>query len=476
VAFVQVDNELAGIHEWFGGFDHHPDVMGYGKDEGPWADFKRERPGAPYRDFYLRMVAEYAGVLADWTREAGIDCPIIHNAANPGMASYFLETKKRIGKDFFLGVDMYYNLGMDFVSNNPSPKQAADVFLGLEQLRLLGYPPTVLEMQSGNCADWPPVAPEDLECWLRLNLAFGMKGVNYYVFAGGPNPAHIGGDGDMYDYNAPIGPNGEIRPIYRTLEEFGRLLSDNPWLAEAELESDFRLGLDWSEARAKSPLWDFLKKGVLITSLCSSRAPELWDIRSEAPQDGKPLLVCAGMDMPEETQRSLANFVERGGKLAILGALPGLLQEFIGAGACSKALGEFELCFKSLENVDCLGLWLSDPPEVAKPLARDRVSGKAAGWRKDIKKGAVLWLGAEWKFSKTLQRDMFISIMDELGASQSVQCSSPYVWAVSRRRGNRRMLFAMNLFSSPMRAAVQASGAQPVELALRPMEVWMAEV
>jgi beta-galactosidase len=46
IAFLQVDNELAGIHVWFGGPDYHREAMGFGRPDGRFPRFLRRR----YRD------------------------------------------------------------------------------------------------------------------------------------------------------------------------------------------------------------------------------------------------------------------------------------------------------------------------------------------------------------------------------------------------------------------------------------------
>ena len=45
IAFTQIDNELMGIHIWFGGLDYHPDAMGIGDHQGRYPRFLSERYG-----------------------------------------------------------------------------------------------------------------------------------------------------------------------------------------------------------------------------------------------------------------------------------------------------------------------------------------------------------------------------------------------------------------------------------------------
>ena len=310
VAFVQFDNELAGVHVWFsGGWDYHPETMGFGMENGRYPRFLQAKyrnienlnqaydsrfqafrdvkpfagssPVRPeeyrrmkdYQDFYLDTLAEYSALLAEWLRNAGIDCDLVHNSANPNMNSYFLETVARLKPRFILGSDHYYNLDLDWESNNPSPKYAVKVFYSNEMLRLMGFPATVLELPGGSCSDWPPMTLEDLECCYMLNVALGMKGFNYYIFTGGPNPQKTGNNGASYDYGAAIGADGTIRPLYHLQKDFHEFLQAEIWLAEAERVNDLNMGLDWEHSRSRSfagqspgrfgnaEAWNFIQKG-----------------------------------------------------------------------------------------------------------------------------------------------------------------------------------------------------------------------
>jgi len=58
------------------------------------------------------------------------------------MNTYFSETVETLGnKAFLLGSDHYYNLDQSWPQNNPTPQYAATIFVSLETLRLMGYPP-----------------------------------------------------------------------------------------------------------------------------------------------------------------------------------------------------------------------------------------------------------------------------------------------------------------------------------------------
>ena len=286
IAFTQLDNELAGIHIWFGSLDYNPYSMGFGKENGRYAGYLRSRYGviaelnkmygtsyagfaevkpiaAPgsgtvidvrrlkdYFEFYLSTVGEYGATLAGWMREMGIDTPLIHNSGGPKMVTLYKELVEQVGPNFMLGSDHYYNLDQNWPQNNPTPQSAIDVFCSLETLRLMGFPPTVWEMCSGSASDWPPPTAEDSKTWYRTNLALGMKGCNYYIFTGGPNVPVTGQTTDIYDYTAPIGAKGELRPLYQVQKELGQFVKERPRLEDAEREYDCRLLFDFNMARA----------------------------------------------------------------------------------------------------------------------------------------------------------------------------------------------------------------------------------
>ncbi len=539
VAFVQFDNELTGIHEWFGGWDYHPETMGFGREDGRYARFLKARYDGihalnvayetgfggfmdvrpidaasirsigdrrrtkDYQDFYFLTIAEYAVQLTDWMREAGIDCDFIHNSANPGSNAFHYETAVALGSRFILGSDHYYNLDMDWNANNPTPKYAVSAFLSNESLRHMGFPPTVYELPGGSPSDWPPITPEDLKCCYMTNIAFGMKGFNYYVFTGGYNPENIGGDGDVYDYQAAIAPDHKIRPHYYTQKEFGRFLRDHSWLAEADQIGDYYMGLDREHTRSKyyaadypgfssSDAWTFLNKGMAITSLCASYSPEMIDLYNDRliEKTDKPLLVASSDNMAASIQKRLVDFVLNGGRLLLSPVIPRLddqfdpctiLMDFL-EGASVKRFTETgpEVHVGPVGHVYVNGgLWeCKSQPSGASTIAHETRTGATVAWAKDYPNGAkVIWLGIQWKFGKYKHMQMLKHLLEELRCeSPVVQCDSPNVWTSLRSDGNKRMLFIMNLFSSPMKANIQVrmadgSYTDPMPYALNPMEV-----
>ncbi len=464
IAFVQLDNEMTGIHIWHNTLDYNAVSIGFGKSDGRYSRFLRERfgnmgalnrqyetsygsfeavrPLAPaptaksgeirrmkdYFDFYLGTIAEYAQILAGMIREHGIDTPLVHNSAGPAMNASFVETVKVLGDSFVLGSDHYYCLDQTWPQNNPTPQYALNVFCSLEMLRLMGFPPTVFELPSGSLSDWPPITPEDSKACYWVNLAFGMKGSNYYIYTGGPNPPGAGNTTDVYDYGAPIGASGEVRPLYQVQKEFGLWLKERPWLMEAEREFDCRVGLDFTLARSESfwkdrgafllsssEAWDFYRKGLLTTAFCSSLSPVLCDLRSDdwVTDAATPVIVVSSAAMSAGKQTRIVRFLKQGGNILLLPVIPTLdedlkpctiLSDFLGSPVLSSRKTNFaRVTVAGVVNIYNNGEIFPTTllPPKAGVLGTDEMSSQPLAWGLKTEGGGTLvFLGFRWMHAK----------------------------------------------------------------------------
>ena len=374
VAFVQFDNEMAGIHTWFGSLDYNAATMGFGNPQGRYPRYLQSRYGrierlnAAYvteyeafvdvrplkpagggttpaeirrvRDyfwFYLGTVAEYGLTLARMLRERGIDTPFVHNSAGPVMNAWFKPLVDSLQEPFVLGSDHYYCLSQEWGQNNPTPQYAISAFYSLEMLRTMGYPPTVYELPGGSLSDWPPITPQDAKACYLANIALGMKGSNFYILTGGPNIPGTGTTADVYDYGSSIGAFGEVRPLYKVQKEVGLLLKRKPWLVAAERQFDFRVTLDYEQALASNywkakgdfllnpaDAWTFVQRGLLTTSFCASLAPAMVDLGSDAwcVDTRTPVVVVGSAVMARSKQERIVRFLKGGGRALIVPVLP----------------------------------------------------------------------------------------------------------------------------------------------------------
>ncbi|MBM4164992.1 MAG: hypothetical protein FJ222_11225 [Lentisphaerae bacterium] len=519
IAFIQIDNEMGGVHEWFGGLDYNPVSMGFGQSDGRYplwlqarysdirtlntqygtryASFAEVEPCGgqgvcvirrrkDYFHFYLGTIAAYARFLTDQVRAHHIQTPIVHNSAHPNMNTYFLETVAELGDGFLLGSDHYYNLGQTWPQNNPTPQYAVRCLLSLEELRLMGFPPTVFELPGGSCADWPPLTPSDALASYMTNLAFGMKGFNYYIFTGGQNPPAAGAMSDMYDYSAAISPTGEIRPLLAAQKAFGQAITERPWLATAERVCDFRMGLDLEYARAlkywpdeeprptPKEAWEAMRAGPLTTALCLGLSPEM--VRLDAPlgarlpgRGTKPLLVVAACSMAARKQQAIVNELNAGGHALILPVLPWLddhlnpctiLSDYLGAPTFNPPpKSPLRPRVAGVANVlgNVAALWERLPPG-AEILGMEERSGKPLAWSWTTPGGGtVIVLGLSWQHSMREQEQMLKNLLVRLGCEPAVHGSNPNVWVTVWTAGHKAVIFLLNLLSAPMETAVSVT-------------------
>ena len=519
IAFAQFDNELAGIHAWFGSLDYNAASMGCGSADGRYprflqarhgtierlnalygtqfAAFADVRPLAPgqatdvagfrrlrdYFQFYLGTVAEYGVTLAKLLRQHGIDVPFVHNSAGPGMNAWFKPLAEALPADFVLGSDHYYSLGQEWAQNNPTPQYATNVFVSLETLRLLGYPPTIFELPGGSASDWPPITPSDAEACYLVNLALGMKGSNFYILTGGPNLPGTGTTTDLYDYGASIGARGEVRPLYRTQQKVGRWLKQRPWFAETEREFDFRVTLDFEQPIAdqfwkqrgpflvSSPeVWTFAHRGLVSTAFCAGLSPAFVDLGADAwlADTATPVVAVTSAVMRRADQERLVRFLQGGGRLLLVPVLPThdenfepctVLADFLGAPTIAHNRNQFSrVTFGKIQNVFSNGdVFLFDRlPAGAEVLGVDELTGRPLAWQWTTPgDGQVLCLGFRWSHAKREHEAMLAYLLKCLGLRLRLVCDNPNVWCSLRTAGEQSILFVMNLLSAPMTTSVR---------------------
>jgi beta-galactosidase len=518
IAFTQIDNEMTGIHEWFGGLDYNPESMNFGSEDGRYVNFLKGRyrdiaslnssyetnyvrfvdvrplknTGGnsaveirrlkDYFDFYLSTVAEYAVILRDMMKANGIDTPFIHNAANPSMNTSFKETVEALGNDFLLGSDHYYNLSQDWAQNNPTPQYAVKTFYSLEILRLMGFPPTVLEMPGISLSDWPPITPIDARACYLTNLALGTKGINYYIFSGGTNPPGAGLTSDVYGSSAPIGAEGEIQPLYPVIKDLGHFLAERPWFSRLTRHYDFRCLLNMEYPRSwrywssrgeyqlsNSESHDFLIKGVLSTAFCAGLSPALCNADADdwTSDTDTPLVVVSSVSMSEVIQQKIIRFLNNGGKLLLTPVVPvydenlracTVLSDYLEGPKIGQKKNEpVRIDIDEVRNIFNNGEVFETEklPAGASVIGENVFSGRPLAWSLETpKNGQIIFLGVRWLQAMREHERMLSSLLTRLGLRQKIQSTNPNVWTSLSSVDDRMVLFLMNLFTSPMETHV----------------------
>lgn len=512
VVLIQLDNELAGIHTWNGTLDYNEETMGFFQEEGRYPQFMKKRYGSiekvnaayrseftafteidprkgrfsgkeraraerDYHDFYCSHLASYAKTLLTWLREFGIDVPVTANAANAYLLNYLKELSEEMKDEkFFIGFDNYYGLDVNWANFHPTPKWYMKNVYAADAMRCMGYPFVVLEMQLGSYADIPPVLSEDLYQWYMLNLGLGMKGVSYYIFAGGTNPEDSGITADVYDFQAPVSFDGRLRKSYRALKKFNLFMKEKEWLLNAERISSVQLGVEWQTMRGN----DYAKyAGVpntlgaedglikcLSYSLFSSKYSHCFTELTGSLDIEKPLLIFSPDTMSEKAQNNVVNFIENGGKVYILATLPTLNEAFEPCTVLRDYLGKIkEIKNPSLNPrilidgqrvyyVSCPNA-LEEIPCGAEAFAVDGDGKYTLGFKMNKGKGKVYYLGGKWQTTDSVQVRALEKVLEDLGAKPCVEHSNPNVYATLLSDGAKNALFLFNLYTGAQESDVK---------------------
>ena len=515
IVCTQLDNELFGIHCWFGGLDYHPESFGFGREDGRYAAYLRRRfkdvavlnarygtkhsrfgqfapadepkDGLPaflwnrdYFDFYTEQGIDYLGTLMALMRKYGIDTQFCHNSGSPRLDSWFLGANEMLGKGFLLGSDHYYCLTQTWTQNNPTPQYFVLMFLSCEMLRLMGNPPSVLEFPFGSCSDFPAITPQDMGAAFYLHLAMGMKGLNGYIYTGGPNKPGTGVTTDVYDYIAPVGAEGQVRPTYHELKRIGKFIEANKEIMTAEPAVDFQILMPWRAARGNAPflkpfeltgtikplaLWETtVRQGLVTSAFAGGLLPQFVNGVSEADINKVLIVPCDGT-MAAKEQRALLAFVKGGGRVLCLPLLPQYDDDYQ---PCTILADALKLSVEGLigvmrerprlaigpePNVYCNDGWAraTKVPAKAEVLGRDELSGAAVCLKVKAGKGTFAWLGVSWSYTNHEQHQMLTWVLEQLGMKRHLVKDDLMVFCTLR--GN--YLFLCNLTTVPRKVTVE---------------------
>lgn len=335
-------------------------------------------------------------------------------------------------------------------------------------------------MRAGSLSKWPPIGSRDLLAACMAHTAYGMQAVSYYIFAGGPNPPGTGGNGDLYDYGAPISLAGDERPHLAALAGYHTFLARESWLAEAERQVDCRIVADleqgraWAWAGQRSELlansgeaMDWALKGLFTTASCAGWSPEFIDPLAGGLPIDLPLLVPSTSAMRRRLQVLLADAVRRGARVLITPVLPDRDEDFQPCTIFAEAVGggiqrRLELpsprvAAFGIGNIPSYaGLFSCQVPDGAVAVGRETTSGADIAWQRTLPGGGrvLLWDQAP-RHGKGEHTAAFRAMLASPGATPALEVDDPRSWAVLRHDGQRWELFLVNLFNDPLKVRVR---------------------
>lgn len=528
VFMLQVDNELMGMHLWRGTLDYNPETNGFGKEDGRYSIYLKNkyktidslnrkygtnylsfgeifpsdkltsdefirRRDKDFFDYYVETCSEYLKILSDWFKEDGLEEYICHNSGNPSMNGLFDSIVDKMGENFTLGCDHYYCLEQTWDQNNPTPQYALNVLYSAEQMYNRGMVPTVLEMPGGSMSDTPPILPEDLYACYMTNVAMGIRGINYYIFTGGPNYNQIGSTCDIYDYHAFISADGKINDTYYAGQKFGKFLKENAWLQKAHRITSVNVAYEneWfrcetygltENVESQYKNFQFVKNGVLYSLMCSEYAPSMVEISRCVPSVDKPLILCSPTALSRKAQENAVEFLKNGGKLILLNTMPSMdenydkctiLQDYINIG--------YEIYGVEKRGYQQRWKYLS-VDGMEKNIYRLEYNGcicdntaVSLGTNTDndvlvAYKNNVIFAPLTFNLSMFEQADLLRNMIKRLGGNETVYHSNRHLFT-SLFEGEKKMLFIMNLYSGKNQTDIRVGKKEYKDIVLEPMEV-----
>ncbi|MBR6427257.1 MAG: beta-galactosidase, partial [Clostridia bacterium] len=519
----------AGINVWLGSIDYSPESMlnrfgdflkrkyrdigalnaFYGKEYGGFGSvFPSDRLGGrvrqarlekDYHDFYCESLADYVHILQNHLKESGIDCVLCHNAGTNSLLSFLHEMNEKADDGgFFMGLDNYYCLGINWAMAHPNIQFYMKTMFASDAINGMGYPFSVLEMQSGSCSQYPPSLSDDMYSWYMMNLSLGMKGVNYYVFAGGPNPPETGITAEMYDFEAPVSPSGEKRPLFYAQKKFCGLLSENEWLLSAERMVSVNIGFEWQTMRGDSYARtagaertvsaESTINNMILYSLFSTPFTAGFTELGRDPDPSRPLIICSSDTMSEIIQKKIADFIFAGGRVLFAGGLPELdsgfsecriLEDALGVGTKADTSDRKPYILykgKKIFGIDT-SRYLSDISEDCVPFLFSDDGSKIYGVSRKFGKGIAIILGVTWNTSNVFQVSMLEDMCYFLGAQPAVKCQGGHVAASVFSGADRNAVFVFNPYtgeqSTDLSVYIDGREKELGSMVLRPLETKM---
>ncbi len=508
VAIVQLDNELTGIHVWYGDRDFNRETMGFGKEDGRYPAYLKGKYGTvadvnaaygtdkqsfcdffpsdepaeglgkvrwnlDYIEFYNRTISEYLETLLAYAEEDGVDCLFCHNAANPWMDVVFRDAKKRLGKKLLIGSDHYYMLSQVWQQNNPTPEFMIYCFMSSEMLRLMGNPPCIFETQYGSIAEWPPTSAEDVEALLMCQLAGGVRGHNGYVFTGGPNAPGTGGNCNVYDYGAPISADGKCRPTYYAIKRFGEFVAAHPELATDVPATDVRVAMPWKCFTGAGGSCDAKRApevGQLANTFQLGLLSGLFaaDLQSEFIDSGKddwthdistPIFVPTDGMMSRAEQERYVSFIRSGGHVVFTPVIPFMDENYQPCTVISDAFGgasSGEIMTEPCQRID-FG-WNNEfttvsqvfhpgvIPAGARQLGKELSTGECIGWNLSVENGgSIAWYGVTMVLQRLVHIEMIRTMFEAAGGTALFRSDNPWILVYRRKTSRGTLVFLANL-------------------------------
>ncbi len=499
IVMIQLDNEVAGIHEWFGSIDYNKESMGIGVTGGLYTEWLKNKYQTidqlneaysssfdgfeavnpcednllidiDYRDFYCYSLVLFLKLLKQRYESNGFDLLFIHNLGGEDMIYYIADACKELSPNFCIGFDNYYTLGLNGPSN-PTVKSFVKALFGCDLLNELNMPAFIPEIQGGSPTHFPPILKENLLALYMINLASGLKGINYYIYTGGQNVPGTGRWGEDYDYNAFISRDGKKKETFKAFAGFNEFVVNNEWIAGSQRRFSVQVGYEWEEMRYKDvinnyegyPDIDFSvnKLNKMGTSLVSTKyQPKYVELKSRLDLS-TPLILCNTNYISKEAESNVLNFVNEGGRLVIFGDLPDKDFRLSQANGLTDIFKneEFNGYDKNFSYVLANGKKVFGLTFTKSILVKDSscrilckdTEGAVLGIERTYGKGAITVITTGAFLPANLdQIDFLEELLSSNGAKEIAYSTNRNIQVSVLSDGKKDMIFAINLYTGEM--------------------------
>lgn len=441
----------------------------------------------PYQDwhaFKVDMTFAYLEAMYNVLEQADLGIPI--SVLYPVMLPY---TASRAGhyfaireKPVIITSQCYPGLfGAGFVAEGIYGHVAALTQLVHTWNKPLGAPPMSAEIQGSLSAH---ISPEGMESYYAWSIAQGLNGVNFYMMAGGDNPAGFHKQtARSYDISAPIGAAGELRPHYPVIQRLGRFLETHGnRLVRTQPIYDIGVGFyapyesaaqqgDTLKMHSRDHYEDVLHHYFGLHHGCVARTMGLFSLLSatgltyamcdleNATLDELiryPQLWVLGLDfMAREVQEKLCAYVRMGGHLVLMPRVPQLDENFQRCNILGKMFpsdpidpqpgtrfGARRMNFHTFSTPGLAqGVLVTDYldtfhlPEGTEALAFDDRSGKPCAYKTSFHNGTASLLGFKltYEWDGRLDHKHFIdSLVEDAGVHRSAWAEGWELFLVQR--------------------------------------------
>ncbi|HBU70447.1 MAG TPA: hypothetical protein DEE98_08735 [Elusimicrobia bacterium] len=437
-----------------------------------------------WMNFYQHYYANYFALLNRNVKKHGIALPVLANIPQfydfdvRGRGIYSPMTTMMF-RDF-AGVEPKTVFGGAYQMRRLDYENFHDISITSEVVKMItspGVPSICAELQTGIMRDRPRLYPQDVELNLKISTAHGLNALNCYMFSGGKNEPVFGAFGTYHEWQAPVGPKGEIKSHYKPISDFGSLVKTfGAQLAKTRKKCDAAVGFYpplftteyLSGPQVESWEWNktqlFYDGMVRLIQLLNINFSFL-DLQRASVEEmlAQKIIFVFSLDfMDEQTQKKLADFVFRGGSLVLNPGLPDKTLGFDECAVLSESLGvkaEKRLSknlFYYMEGRDYLAqgeMSLFSVSNKARVFAKDS-AGNPCGVITEYGKGRAVIAGFGINHMFDYQLDVAEKIASFAGARPSITVTRD-IHTVLRSNESSGFLFLANCHDEARKTSVK---------------------